>query len=63
MPCETLTQAILDENYVELKTDIEKVVAKKLHNRINEAKTAVLAKFNGVPKEKMAEMITMAVAK
>ena len=54
---ETLVQTILDEDYAELKDTIEKIVAKKLHNRILTEKTNVLAKMNKLPPAKMAEII------
>lgn len=60
MPCETIVQAILDKNYTELKEDIEKVVAKKLHNRILTEKTKILAKVNGLSLDKMTEMMAVA---
>jgi len=57
---DTLVQTILDKAYAGLKSDIEKVVAKKLHNRIMLEKTNVLAKFNKLPRAKMVEIIAAA---
>ena len=57
MPCDTLVQTILDSDYAGLKEDIEKVIAKKLHHRILEEKTNVLAQFNHLPKAKMVEIM------
>jgi hypothetical protein len=57
MKAETLVQTILDEDYAGLKDTIEKIVAKKLHNRILTEKTNVLAKMNRLSSKKMAEII------
>lgn len=57
---DTLVQTILDGDYAGLKEDIEKVVAKKLHNRILAEKTNILAQFNNLPKAKMVEIIAAA---
>lgn len=61
MAHDTLIQTILDEDYAELKETIEKVVAKKLHNRILTEKTKVLATMNHLPVSKMADIIAGAV--
>jgi hypothetical protein len=63
MSAETLVQTILDEDYASLKDTIEKVVAKKLHNRILNEKTNVLAKMNSLPPSKMAEIIATSMKK
>jgi hypothetical protein len=60
---DTLVQTILDSDYGSLKEDLEKVVAKKLHNRILNEKTNVLAQFNKLPKAKMVEILATAAKK
>lgn len=60
---DTLVQTILDGDYNSLKEDLEKVVAKKLHNRILNEKTNVLAQFNKLPKAKMVEILATAAKK
>jgi hypothetical protein len=60
---DTLVQTILDGDYGSLKEDLEKVVAKKLHNRILNEKTNVLAQFNKLPKAKMVEILATAAKK
>lgn len=59
---DTLVQTILDGDFAGLKDDIEKVVAKKLHNRIMAEKTNVLAQFNNLPKAKMVEILAGAMS-
>ena len=54
---DTLVQTMLDEDYAGLKDTIEKVVAKKIHNRIMTEKTKVLAAMNHLPVEKMVEIM------
>lgn len=53
-----IVTTILDGDYASLKEDIEKVVAKKLHNRILSEKASVLAQFNKLPKAKMLEILS-----
>jgi hypothetical protein len=60
---DTLISTILDEDYAGLKDTIEKIVAKKLHNRIMSEKTNVLAKMNKLPASKMAEIIATSIKK
>lgn len=60
---DTLVATILDGDYGSLKEDLEKVVAKKLHNRILNEKTNVLAQFNRLPKAKMVEILATAAKK
>ena len=60
---DTLVQTILDGDFASLKEDVEKVVAKKLHNRILNEKTNVLAQFNKLPKAKMVEILATAAKK
>jgi hypothetical protein len=63
MASDTLVAAILDGDFASLKEDIEKVVAKKLHNRIINEKTNVLAQFNKLPKAKMLEILSTTTKK
>lgn len=60
---DTLVASILDKDFSGLKSDIEKVVAKKLHNRIMNEKTNVLAKMNKLPRAKMVEIIAQSIKK
>lgn len=55
-----LVTTILDGDFASLKEDLEKVVAKKLHNRILNEKANVLAQFNKLPKAKMLEILSTA---
>lgn len=58
---DSLVQTILDGDYAELKDVMEKVVAKKLHNRIMTEKTRVLAAVNHLPLNKMMEIMSGAL--
>jgi hypothetical protein len=53
-----LIELVLDKNFVDLKEDIESRVAKKLYSRIQDKKTEILAKMNGIPKSKMQELLS-----
>lgn len=59
----TLVQSILDKDYANLKDSIEKIVAKKIHNRILNEKTKILAKMNNISSDKMVDIIAAAMPK
>jgi len=54
---ETLIQSVMDDKWTVVQEGIERVVAKKLFNRIQDKKTEILAGLNHTTKEKMAEVL------
>jgi len=44
----TLTQSLLDKDFSSLKSNILKVVDKKIERKIEDTKKTVLDKFNGI---------------
>lgn len=54
---DTLIETVLDGDYASLKDNIEQVIAKRLHNRIQEKKVDILAKMNGIPKNQMRDLM------
>jgi hypothetical protein len=56
---DTLLEMIIEKDYSDLKDSIEKVVAKKLYNRIQNEKVNVLANINKVSPKQMAEIIAV----
>lgn len=53
----SIIKSVLDGDWVELKRHYEQVAAKKVMDRINEKKTKILAKINGVDVEAQDDAI------
>jgi hypothetical protein len=53
-----IVEKIMDKDFAGLKEDIETMVAEKLYDRIQNKKLEILSEINGVPKEKMSEIIS-----
>ncbi|MFW6219672.1 MAG: hypothetical protein ACOCZ5_00065 [bacterium] len=55
----SIIQDVLDGNWSKLKTDLEKRTSDKVMERVNDKKVDVLAKINGVSRNKMQEIISI----
>jgi len=52
---DTMIETVLDGDYASLKENLEHVVAKRLHDRVQAKKVEVLAEINGLTKGQMKE--------
>lgn len=55
---ENLIKRVLEDQWDSIQTDIEKLAAQKVKEKIEEKKLDILAKLNDVDVEKMKEMIS-----
>ncbi len=57
---DTMIELVLDGEYADLQEKMESVVAKKLYNRIEDAKAEVLAEVNGISVEEQRSRLNEA---
>ena len=50
---------VLDGDWANLRTDLDKLAADKVMNRVNDKKIDVLANINGVSRAQMQEVINV----
>lgn len=55
----SLMKTILDGDWADLKTDIETKTATMIKTKVDEKKTDILSKLNGVSKEQMEEVLAV----
>jgi len=55
----SIVKDVLDGNWFELQKSFEKKMADKIWTKVQDKKTEVLAKMNGVTKEKMQEIMSV----
>lgn len=55
----SIIKKVLDGNWLELQQDFEKKISDKIMQKVQDKKIDVLAKINGVPKEKMLEIMSV----
>ena len=55
---DNLIARVLEDDWASLQTDIEKMAAEKVKEKIDAKKINVLAQINGVDVEKMKEILT-----
>jgi len=55
----SIVKKVLDGNWVELQSEFEKQIADKIWSKVQDKKIDVLAKINGVTREKMEEVMSV----
>jgi len=50
---------VLDGDWANLRTDLDKLAADKVMNRVNDKKVDVLANINGISRRQMQEVINL----